>query len=165
MRLASPTRCFVEIRVKLAVSKLHEKYACVAGRTEHIEQKFDHVLNAEEQISSMEYGDNSIEVCQDCIWWNGDSSGMQGYCVEDHNMALITGRYEECINFLARYLLHWENIMADEFCRICGWEAKSGALHDKQECLKTIHPHAYTCCGEQICVCGNLEREARNGSN
>lgn len=55
--------------------------------------------------------------------------------------------------------------MTDEFCRICGWEAKSGSMHDKQECQKSLHPHDYTCCGEQICVCGKLKREVISGTS
>lgn len=41
--------------------------------------------------------------CEDCVWWDGDATGMQGYCNEpDGGMMTITGRYEECIRFLAR---------------------------------------------------------------
>ena len=45
----------------------------------------------------------ALEVCQDCIWWDGDNSGMQGQC-NQADARLIVGRYEECVNFLARYL-------------------------------------------------------------
>ena len=43
------------------------------------------------------------EVCENCIWWDGDNSGMQGQC-NQADARLIVGRYEECVNFLARYL-------------------------------------------------------------
>ncbi len=46
-----------------------------------------------------------IEVCQNCIWWDGDSTGMQGQCNQT-DVRLIVGRYEECVNFLARDLIY-----------------------------------------------------------
>ena len=45
------------------------------------------------------------EVCQNCIWWDGDSTGMQGQCNQT-DVRLIVGRYEECVNFLARDLIY-----------------------------------------------------------
>jgi len=46
-----------------------------------------------------------LEVCENCIWWCGDNSGMQGYCWYDPETTLITGRYEDCSQFLDRYLI------------------------------------------------------------
>ena len=49
-----------------------------------------------------------MDNCEDCIWWQGDSSGMQGECCankqQDPDSVLITGRYEDCEAFLQRYL-------------------------------------------------------------
>jgi hypothetical protein len=46
------------------------------------------------------------EVCQDCIWWRGENSGMLGECLHDPEVILIIGRYEECVNFLVRDLIY-----------------------------------------------------------
>lgn len=43
------------------------------------------------------------EFCQDCLYWDGDSSGLVGYCNIDDDRVLI-GRLENCIQFLARKL-------------------------------------------------------------
>jgi len=45
------------------------------------------------------------EVCENCIWWDGDNSGMQGECgTTEAYTSVVTGRYEDCSQFLARYL-------------------------------------------------------------
>ena len=52
--------------------------------------------------------------------------------------------------------------MSDEACIICGWESQSGTMHDRGDCIKDLHPDAYTCCGKQVCICGAREREVRD---
>ena len=50
------------------------------------------------------------EVCQDCIWWLGDSSGELGECTNgDSNNKIMVGRYESCVDYMAREL-SFENI-------------------------------------------------------
>lgn len=44
-------------------------------------------------------------------------------------------------------------------CRICGWNKESNVKHNDEECWSNIHRHAYTCCGQQVCVCGERIRE------
>lgn len=45
------------------------------------------------------------DVCEDCIWWKGDNSGMQGECMDSmSDTPLVIGRYENCSQFLTRYL-------------------------------------------------------------
>lgn len=44
-------------------------------------------------------------------------------------------------------------------CRICGWVKESNVQHIDEVCWSNIHRHAYTCCGQQICVCGERIRE------
>lgn len=47
------------------------------------------------------------EHCQNCIHWDGDNSGMLGYCNVDYekdNILVVVGRFENCIHFLARKL-------------------------------------------------------------
>jgi hypothetical protein len=45
------------------------------------------------------------EMCQDCVWWVGDASGEQGECVNgDGTERTITGRYDNCISYLAMHL-------------------------------------------------------------
>ena len=39
-------------------------------------------------------------------------------------------------------------------CRICGWNKESNVKHNDEECWSNIHRHAYTCCGQQVCVGG-----------
>jgi hypothetical protein len=40
------------------------------------------------------------EVCQNCIWWAGDSSGNQGICNQDKDKPVLIGRYESCVSYL-----------------------------------------------------------------
>lgn len=43
------------------------------------------------------------EYCNECIMWNGDSSGVLGECTNTSGAyRLLVGRYESCMNFLAR---------------------------------------------------------------
>lgn len=43
------------------------------------------------------------EMCQNCIWWLGDSAGMRGECTNaEDGGTTITGRYESCVSFLDR---------------------------------------------------------------
>ncbi len=45
------------------------------------------------------------EICQNCIWWDGDNSGELGNCInEDGRNKLRIGRYESCVEHLAREL-------------------------------------------------------------
>ena len=45
----------------------------------------------------------SDEYCQECIMWAGDASGEKGECTNGNGASkLIVGRYESCMNFLAR---------------------------------------------------------------
>lgn len=44
------------------------------------------------------------ECCQDCVYWDGDSLGTRGYCLIDDDILVITGRFEDCVRFLARVL-------------------------------------------------------------
>lgn len=49
---------------------------------------------------------SSSEVCDNCIWWKGDNTGMQGECMDStSDIPLVIGRYEECSQFLDRYLI------------------------------------------------------------
>ena len=42
------------------------------------------------------------EVCQNCIWWLGDSSGDKGQCTNaEGDTKLYVGRYESCDSYLA----------------------------------------------------------------
>jgi len=41
----------------------------------------------------------NLEVCQNCIWWDGDGEGTQGVCNND-DIPVITGRYDDCDNIL-----------------------------------------------------------------
>jgi len=49
--------------------------------------------------------------------------------------------------------------MKKDSCRICGWVVESNVKHDDKACWSNIHRHAYTCCGQQVCVCGERIRE------
>ena len=48
------------------------------------------------------------EVCENCIWWNSDGTGMQGVCEEPGrdpgDTRLVTGRYEDCMQILVRHI-------------------------------------------------------------
>jgi len=45
----------------------------------------------------------SDEYCQACIMWDGDSSGDRGECTNGNGATkLMVGRFESCMNFLAR---------------------------------------------------------------
>ncbi len=45
--------------------------------------------------------DKLIHKCQNCLWWDGDSSGEVGECMESEE-PMTTNRNEECNSFLAR---------------------------------------------------------------
>lgn len=45
------------------------------------------------------------EICENCIWWDGDSSGHQGVCTHDPDKTapeVVTGRFESCVNVMVR---------------------------------------------------------------
>ena len=43
------------------------------------------------------------EVCENCIYWIGDGSGMEGECTHDEGHAGdAIGRYESCVHMLGR---------------------------------------------------------------
>ncbi len=48
------------------------------------------------------------EVCENCIWWRGDATGMQGDCEEPGrdlaDTRLVIGRYEDCMQILVRHV-------------------------------------------------------------
>jgi hypothetical protein len=47
--------------------------------------------------------DKSTEICANCINWDGDSLGEQGDCFPGPDETPVrTGRYEDCIHFIAR---------------------------------------------------------------
>ncbi len=47
----------------------------------------------------------SEEQCQYCIWWLGDGRGEQGECTNGDGLTkTLTGRYENCMDYLARDL-------------------------------------------------------------
>tara|TARA_R110000787_G_scaffold1815_4_gene7724 strand:+ start:2379 stop:2558 length:180 start_codon:yes stop_codon:yes gene_type:complete len=50
--------------------------------------------------------DNINEVCENCIWWAGDNSAMQGQCEEgiEDDSSLTTGRHDSCEKYLARFI-------------------------------------------------------------
>ena len=52
--------------------------------------------------------------------------------------------------------------MNDESCTICGWKPELGTTHSRTDCVNSLHPDAYTCCGKQVCICGTREREVRD---
>lgn len=62
----------------------------------------------------------TLSTCQDCIWWMGNATGMEGECThESGTMITITGRYTtECISFLDRELgdyVHHDKDALDDF--------------------------------------------------
>ena len=48
------------------------------------------------------------EVCENCIWWRSDATGMQGDCEEPGrdpaDTRLVIGRYEDCMQILVRHV-------------------------------------------------------------
>jgi hypothetical protein len=66
------------------------------------------------------------EMCQNCIWWIGDSSGMQGQCTNG-NDDTRTGRYESCVSFLDRDIGFDNGVELDDLkVDIDDWENGNG---------------------------------------
>tara|TARA_R110002020_G_scaffold108005_1_gene250547 strand:- start:6856 stop:7023 length:168 start_codon:yes stop_codon:yes gene_type:complete len=41
------------------------------------------------------------EICENCVWWEGDSSGQQGRCSKQEDQ--LTNRTDDCVvDYLAR---------------------------------------------------------------
>lgn len=49
---------------------------------------------------------NINEICENCIWWAGDNSAMQGQCEEgiEDDAIVMTSRTDSCEQYLARFI-------------------------------------------------------------